>query len=196
MLKVSGLTSTLNISRLKPLHRAVLLVLLSAMIVVLMSIFRSDINSIGSWGYLAAFLITGVTTASIVLPSPGTAVVLLLAVDYNPFWLGIASGIGGTLGEITGYWLGATGRGTLEGKRIHGLVQWTMDHFGGWMIFLFALIPLLPIDIAGLVAGVTRYPLLKFLIIVGIGKITITILVMYAVAYSVGWVDPWLDWLT
>jgi uncharacterized membrane protein YdjX (TVP38/TMEM64 family) len=37
-----------------------------------------------------------------------------------------------------------------------------MNHFGVWVIFLLALQPILPFDIARVIAGVARMPLHKF----------------------------------
>ena len=44
-----------------------------------------------------------------------------MAKELDPILLGVAAGIGGALGELTGYWLGAQGRGTMAGNRIFAL---------------------------------------------------------------------------
>ena len=62
---------------------------------------------LGPWGYLAGFVINGLSSASVVVPGPGFAAVMVMAKDLDPILLGLAAGVGGTIGELTGYWLGA-----------------------------------------------------------------------------------------
>ncbi|MDA1035293.1 MAG: hypothetical protein O3B65_00255 [Chloroflexi bacterium] len=53
------------------------------------------ISEAGAWGYLLGFLINGLSSATVVIPTVGFAAVLVLAKDLNPVLLGIAAGAGG-----------------------------------------------------------------------------------------------------
>jgi membrane protein DedA with SNARE-associated domain len=66
--------------------------------------------------------------------------------------------------------------------RFHGFtVRW-----GGPLLFLFALLPV-PFDVAGIWAGTARYPLWRFLVYVGMGKVIKVTVVALVGYYSAGW---------
>lgn len=178
--------------RIHPAYGVAIVLAISVVIFALMTIFRSAIVGFGRWGYLAAFAINATSTATVVLPAPGFAALLILARDYNFFWLGVSAGVGGTLGELVAYWLGMHGGRAIEGKRLHAFLNRNMHRYGGGILIAFSLIPFM-IDLAGIFAGATRYPVLKFLLYVGIGKTILMIGVMYAAAESIKWAEPWLD---
>src|SRR5215204_1940888 len=64
----------------------------------------------GSWGYVGAFFISLIASATIILPAPGIAVVIALGTALDPVLLGIVAGIGSAIGELSGYLVGASGR--------------------------------------------------------------------------------------
>ncbi len=150
---------------------------------------------LGPWGYMAGFIINLLSSAAIIVPGPGMAAVVIMVAELNPFLLGIAAGVGGTLGELTGYWLGAQGRDQLEGNRFHRLLLGAMRRAGGGLLFAFGLLPFLPIDVAGLLAGASNYPISKFLLYVGIGKTLMSIAILYLAAKAFEWAQPYLMWL-
>ncbi len=67
---------------------------------------RDTIAQLGSWGYLGAFLISLISSATILLPAPGGAAVIVLGDKFNPYLLGAASGVGFALGSVTAYFVG------------------------------------------------------------------------------------------
>lgn len=60
-----------------------------------------------------------------------------------------------------------------------------MKKYGVWGIFAIAAIPLVPVDVAGIIAGAARLPLWRFLLPVWAGKTVKYVLLM--VAASFGW---------
>lgn len=148
---------------------------------------------LGPWGYLGAFFINLFSSATVVIPGPGVAAVMVMAKDLDPVLLGVASGLGGTLGELSGYWLGMQSHGSLQDHKMYQNIERAMHKFGGVIIFFFALIPLLPIDAAGIVAGATRYPVRKFLFYLAAGKIPMMILIMWLTARAFEWAEPYLE---
>ena len=140
-----------------------LMVFLSVLAAAGTIIFRDTIAGLGSWGYLGAFIISLISSATILLPAPGGAAVVLMGRDFNPYLLGIASGVGFALGSVTAYYVGMQATNTFATNRF---LRWSgnaMERYGPPIIFLFNLIPVLPMDFVGLTAGATRYPLIKYL---------------------------------
>jgi membrane protein YqaA with SNARE-associated domain len=151
---------------------------------------------LGPLGYVAGFFINLLSSAVIILPSPGFAAVMVMATQLNPFLLGLVVGIGGTLGELVAYWLGAQGHQPLQGNRIYGYLARAMTRAGGAILFLFGLMPFLPVDAAGVLAGAAKYPIAKFLFYLGLGKTLMTIAILYLAARAYEWAEPYLMWLT
>jgi membrane protein YqaA with SNARE-associated domain len=184
--------------RLSSLHltliqKASLFVVSTALLVVITLVLLPLLDNIGVWGYLAAFVVSAISSATVVIPGPGFAAIMVMAKDLNWLALGIVAGIGGTLGEMTAYYIGKQGTRALDGHKSYVFFQQCMRNFGGGIIFVFALIPLIPIDAAGLIAGAVRYPILKFLIYLGIGKVIMTATIMYLAAKAFEWAEPYLE---
>lgn len=172
-----------------------LFIIVTGLIVVTTLLLLPTLVVLGPLGYAAGFLINLLSSAAIVFPGPGFAAVMIMAKDLNPVLLGIAVGIGGTLGELTGYWLGAQGSEPLEGNRIHSFLLRSMARVGGAILFLFGLLPFLPVDAAGVLAGAAKYPVSKFLFYLGIGKTLMSIMILYLAAKAFEWAEPYLMWL-
>ncbi|HJX02918.1 MAG TPA: VTT domain-containing protein, partial [Dehalococcoidia bacterium] len=104
-------------------------------------IFRDQVALLGAFGYLGAFLISIVGASTIVLPVPNWILIASLGAAFNPVLIGLAAAAGGTIGEMTGYGLGFSGRAVLEDlPRYEQVVGW-MRRWGSVTIFVLALIP-------------------------------------------------------
>ena len=142
----------------------------------------------GAWGYVAGSLIQMVTAATIVIPIPGAAALTVMSQELNPMALAAAGAVGGTIGELTGYWVGTEGRGVLQRSRFFDLIQSQMDRRGGLVIALFALIPVLPMDAAGMMAGAAHYPVRRFLLAMFLGKLGMLLATFFIARGVVAWV--------
>jgi membrane protein YqaA with SNARE-associated domain len=191
----SNLKRVLLGEQLPLIPRLGLFVLFTVLLVFLTIILLPQLVVLGPWGYVAGFIINCLSSAVVVLPGPGFAALIIMAKELDPFLLGIAAGIGGTFGELTGYWLGAQGRETLEGNRIYALIRRAMSHLGGGILVCFGLLPFLPVDAAGILAGASGYPVSKFLFYVGIGKTLMTVSILCLAARAFEWAEPYLTWL-
>jgi hypothetical protein len=172
-----------------------LFLLVTILLILLTFLLLPKLVILGHWGYLAGFAINFISSALILFPGPGFASLIIMTKELDPFLLGVSVGIGGTFGELTGYWVGARGRGVLEGSRIYTLVPWAMGRFGGGIIFCFGVIPFLPVDAAGIIAGSSGYPVSRFLLYLGIGKTFMSVTVLYLASRAFAWADPYLTWL-
>lgn len=193
--KVGGRARTRFRARLPLMVKFALFIIVTGLIVIATLLLLPSLVVLGPLGYAAGFFINLLSSAAIVFPGPGFAAVMIMAKELNPILLGIAVGIGGTLGELTGYWLGAQGSEPLEGNRIHGFLLRSMARLGGAILFLFGLLPFLPVDAAGVLAGAAKYPISKFLFYLGIGKTLMSIMILYLAAKAFEWAEPYLMWL-
>ena len=143
----------------------------AAAVCAVIVIFRSQIAGFGEYGYFGAFLVPLLCSATVVVPVPGLIIVFTLGAVLNPLLVGVISGVGGTLGETTGYLVGYGGRAAVENVGLYKRVEGWMKHWAPITLFVLALIPNPLFDIAGAAAGALRVPLWKFWLYGGAGRI-------------------------
>ncbi|MGD9115978.1 MAG: VTT domain-containing protein [Dehalococcoidia bacterium] len=150
------------------------------------------LETLQGYGYLGAFLISLTFNASVFLPTGNFLVMAALgAVMPSAALVGLAGGVGAAIGELTGYMAGYSGRGVVSRLKLYNrLVQW-LKRWGILSIFVLSLIPFF-FDLAGIAAGVLRYPLWKFLLACWAGRTLLYIGLAYAGAW--GW-DVVLGWI-
>jgi membrane protein YqaA with SNARE-associated domain len=150
--------------------------------------FPEKIDELETYGYLGAFVVSALSAATIIIPVPGLVVIFTLGAILNPWLVGISSGIGGTLGELTGYLLGYSGRAAIQNIKLYQRMEYWMRRWGSITILVLAAIPNPIFDIAGAVAGALRFPLWKFCVYGGIGRIIKHTLVAFAGAWGMEFV--------
>lgn len=130
------------------------------------------IAEIGSWGYLGAFLVNVLASASLFLPIPGLPIAIMLGVNMNSFLMALAAGGGSAVGELAGYAVGRGGRALSTDGKISQwaprIERWTAK-YGAYAIFAIAALPL-PFDFAGIAAGAGRMSVWRFFIATFLGK--------------------------
>jgi len=161
-----------------------LMVLLVIAITAALFIYRDRVAELGNYGYLGAFLVSLVSNVTIILPMPGFLLLFALGATFNPILVGLAGAIGGTIGEMTCYLLGYSGRGVVQNRRLYERsVRW-LNRWGMLTVFIFAVTPS-PFDVMGMVAGLLRFPFWKFFLACLLGKIVKYIGI--ALAGALGW---------
>jgi len=139
------------------------------------------------YGYLGAFLISILGGATIIVPVPMLAVVFALGRVMEHTWLvGLANGLGETLGALTIYMTGYGGGSAFyystHGKlhdayeRLIGL----MERRGSLTLFLLAAVLNPFFYPAALAAGALRFGLKKYFLITLVGKTIKGMTVAYA----------------
>jgi membrane protein YqaA with SNARE-associated domain len=150
-------------------------------------VFRDEVSSLESYGYLGAFLIALITSATIILPVPGIVIIAALSTvpGNNPVLIGLAAGAGSALGEVTGYMAGFGGQLVFENNKYYVHLEQWMRRRGSIVIFILSFVPNPLFDIAGATAGVLRYPIWKFLLACFAGK-TLRYILVAAFGWFVG----------
>jgi membrane protein YqaA with SNARE-associated domain len=133
----------------------------------LMAYFNIPIDRFASTAYLVVFGVTLLSNAAILVPVYIHVSIMMAAAQYwNPALIALAASVAGALGEMTGYYAGYWGKRIAHLENAPGydrLVGW-MKRYGPWGIFLISVQPVLPVDIAGLLAGASKLPVWKFLV--------------------------------
>jgi len=163
--------ATARVDRIDWRYKIQIIACYSFLMIFSMYLLRPHLTSLGNWGYLGAFIINGASNATIIFPAPGGALVAVIGKNYDPTLLGISAGLGGTLGSLTAYLAGAISQADVGRSRWGHTLQRLMRKFGGIIILFFSLIPFLPADISGVIAGMTQYSIRKYLLFHGIGSI-------------------------
>jgi membrane protein YqaA with SNARE-associated domain len=147
-----------------------LALLVSLGVILLFAKFQDKIEALEGYGYLGAFFIGLLGNATVILPAPSLAFTTALGVALNPLLVGVAAGAGEALGEMTGYVGGISGKAIVENHARYETIKHYMARYGEWAFFLLALIPNPLFDIAGIAAGIVRFPIWRFLLSVWAGK--------------------------
>lgn len=135
------------------------------------------------YGYFGVFLVSLLGSMSIFFPIPYTVILFTMGYTgtFNPLLVAFASGIGSAVGEFSGYMLGLGGRKIIseKSKRKMDFFLKIFGKFGPATIFLFALLPL-PDDLIFIPLGVMRYNFLKAFIPTLIGKLCMSLIIVYS----------------
>jgi membrane protein DedA with SNARE-associated domain len=101
--------------------------------------------------------------------------------------VGLVAGLGATLGEMSGYLAGASGRAIVPNQILYNRLENAMRRYGPIVIVVLAFIPSPVFDLAGVIAGALKMPWYQFLLWCFLGKLPKMLLVAYAGEYSVEW---------
>ncbi|MCS7136419.1 MAG: VTT domain-containing protein [Nitrososphaerota archaeon] len=146
--------------------------------------FYELIDLLISYGYFGSFIISFMGSLIPFLPLPYLFPIVLLSMRLDPFFIGVLSGLGGSLGKITSYIVGRFWRKFVSqnSKKNLDFFRSVIDKYGAIAVFLFALTPL-PDDIVYIPMGIIGYGFLKFMMANCAGKIVLAVFVSYVGRY-------------
>ena len=133
-------------------------------------------------GYLSIFAIAIVLNLSFI-PMPFLIPIMIAAAAiWSPLLVALSGSLGACVGEMNGYYAGFFGKkiaifDDLSGYRT--MKNW-IDKYGFWAIAFISFQPILPIEVAGIISGVSRMPVRKFLPALILGKIPKYVIIVYA----------------
>jgi uncharacterized membrane protein YdjX (TVP38/TMEM64 family) len=173
------------------LARVAALLFVIAITLYILFMPEEQADRLASYGYAGIFLISILANATVLVPAPGLVIVFSMGARFDPLLVGLAAGAGATLGELSGYLAGFSGQAVIENReRYDQMVRW-MQKYGPLTISLLAFIPNPLFDLAGIVAGILKLPLLRFLVYAFIGKTPKMLLFAYLGAGIL--TAPWLE---
>ena len=158
--------------------------LLTATVVVLVFFFWEEIRGLEHYGYLGAFVISVFGGATIIAPIPMTPVVFALgtvmkpafAPYMGPIFVGIAAGLGETLGGLSIYMTGYGGGTALHDMK-EGKIKSAYTRMMGWVerrgsltLFILSAVVNPFFYPAALAAGALRFGIWRFVFISLLGK--------------------------
>jgi membrane protein YqaA with SNARE-associated domain len=129
-----------------------------------------EIKQLGVYGYPAVFVVSLVANAAFLLPAPGIALVFAAGGALDPVAVGVVAGLGAALGELTGYLVGVNGQSVFEDRPLYWRIEGWMRRSGTLAIFVMAAVPNPIFDVGGVIAGVLRMPLWRFILGAWLGK--------------------------
>ncbi len=150
-------------------------------------------------GYGGAFISGLIGTSSLMISVlPPQLLVFILcdpSLEFNPFLIGVAAGVGSGIGQYAHYYIGEGGRYVLPQKHRAKIDAWKqrIEKYGALLIFLFAVTPLTPDDLIWIPLGMMKYPKKKALVTAIIGKTVMLVAFAYAGHYSIHLFRRWLN---
>lgn len=161
----------------------------SIAITVLIIAFREQLVALRGYGYLGVFLISMLGNATVILPVPSLAIVFAGGGVLNPLLVGLVAGVGEPIGELTAYLAGYAGNAVIEDSERFARVQDWMERHGFITLMVLSAIPNPVFDMAGIAAGMLRFPVPRFLLACWIGKTIKSVAIAYLGLLSVGWLE-------
>lgn len=168
---------------MKPAQRTTILRVLALLFVVGLSVglylLRDQVQELSGFGYAGIFLVSLLSSATIILPVPGVLFASVMGAVFQPFWVAVAAATGATLGELSGYLAGFSGRGVVEKVAIYQKMESWMRRFGSVTVLVLAFVPNPVFDMAGMIAGAMKMKLWKFMWWCWLGKLGKMLLFAY-----------------
>lgn len=150
--------------------RGLLGVLIALLLSVAVYISKDYLLGFKNLGYFGLFITSLLTNATVFVPIPYIPVVIVSASILNPIMVSFVVGLGSAIGELTGYLAGASGSVVVKGNEKFQKVEKYMSKYGVWTIFFLSVVPNFIFDVAGIISGATRVPVIKFLFAAWAGK--------------------------
>jgi len=157
----------------------ILVIILVAGLSVFLYLNRAQVQQLERYGYPGIFLFNVLANATLILPVPGVLVTSLMGGVFHPFWVALAAGGGAAIGELSGYLAGFGGQVVAERTPVYHRMEEWMKKYGVWAVLVLAFLPNPLFDLAGLIAGTLRMPVLTFLTWCALGKILKMLLFSY-----------------
>jgi membrane protein YqaA with SNARE-associated domain len=167
---------------------SIVALLLYFILSILIPNFVSPIVIIYNWlldisllfGYFGNFLISFLGNATILIPFPYMVVTFILGgltnqitseFLFDPWLVGLLSGLGATLGEMTGYIIGYTGGQLIDKNQRNSFGEYMNEHPRATpLVVWFLAVTPLPDDVLIIPLGAAKYPWWKVMIPQFIGK--------------------------
>ena len=153
---------------------------------------RNTISTLSLVGYPGVLLLSFMGSATMLLPLPGMLSICGVSVLLNPITVGLLGGIGEAAGELFGYIFGYASHGLVSRRRFYSTASKWIQKRGTLVLLLMSIIPNPFFDVVGIAAGATKFPFVRFLVTVWVGKSIKSLLVAHACFYGIQSI-PWIS---
>ena len=164
---------------------AVIGIIVTLFMAVAVVLFWEYVQKLEGYGYLGVFLISILGGATIIIPVPMLAVVFALGGVLAPYWVGVAAGIGETVGALIIYMTGhgagtafSSSNGKLQAAYLR-LIGF-MERKGSLTLFILSAVLNPFFYPAALAAGAMRFGIRRYFLICWAGKTIKALTVAYA----------------
>jgi membrane protein YqaA with SNARE-associated domain len=172
-------------NRLLPILGLVLVIVVVAGVFLFFRSYPERIEALEGYGYMGVFFISVLLNATIVLPAGNFLVLATMgAVLPSATLVGLVGGLGAAVGEMTGYAAGYSGQAIVTRQRVYTRLKGWVQRWGMLTIFILSIVPFV-FDLAGIAAGVVRFPLWKFFIACWLGRTILYLVIAWGGA--LGW---------
>ena len=140
--------------------------------------------------YLTVFLTFLVSNLTLFTPLPLAMTVLVTSsLLWNPGIIGLIAALGASIGELSGYFAGMLGRKifirenfmcSLNSRLCNTRLSHDVQQYGPLAVGILSAQPILPFDVAGIIAGSLKMNIIKFFVALLIGKTLKYVLVAYS----------------
>jgi membrane protein YqaA with SNARE-associated domain len=190
-LKTADVHDGLPVRRRSIAWRPILTLVGTVVLTIALVLLPFDPSRFGTYGYGVLFVLTLLSSATVLLPSPALAAALQASKTLDPLTVGLVSGLAAGIGEITGYLAGKSGTEVthLREGRLGRRIERYVARWGMLTVFILAAIPLPLIDLAGIAAGALGLPFWQFEVACIAGKTTRFLLIAFAgrALHQAGW---------
>ncbi len=182
MIKNRIISKFLSINTGKSKIVLIFLFIISSVLLFLPLLFDIDFKAFLAFGMLGLFIVNFLGSATLFLPAPSIVSVAIAGASLNPLMVAFVAGIASALGEGVSYIFGYSSTEVLNlkrHKRLYKISQSIIHWKGGILIVPFAFFPNPLFDGLGILAGISKFPLKKFIFLVFIGRFVRNIGIAY-----------------
>lgn len=148
---------------------------------------RAQIQRLAGVGYPGIFVTAMISSATVLVPGPGLAIVFTMGGILHPLGVALAAGSGAAVGEISAYLAGISGRAVIERMDLYRRIKPKVMKYGPFAIFVLGVIPNPTFDLAGIAAGALKMTFWKFFLAVWAAQVIKMLFIAFAGSFSLNW---------
>lgn len=148
---------------------------------------RAQIQRLAGVGYPGIFVTAMISSASVLVPGPGLAIVFTMGGILHPLGVALAAGSGAAVGEVSAYLAGISGRAVIERIDLYRRIKPQVVKYGPLAIFILGVIPNPTFDLAGIAAGALKMTFWKFFLAVWAAQVIKMTFIAFAGSFSLNW---------
>lgn len=148
---------------------------------------RAQIQRLAGVGYPGIFITAMISSATVLVPGPGLAIVFTMGGILHPLGVALAAGSGAAVGEVSAYLAGISGRAVIERMDLYRRIKPQVVKYGPLAIFVLGVIPNPTFDLAGIAAGALKITFWKFFLAVWAAQVIKMLLIAFVGSISLNW---------